>query len=66
MTVTRSDLPPQANLLLHVMYEHQHVGGKGAMTSGEIILHASDELFEHKGDIEAAVASIRKRCGLNP
>jgi len=53
-------LSPEANLVLLVVYEQQHLAGKSSVSRAEVERICSDELSEH-GTVEAAVAAVKKR-----
>lgn len=61
----KEKITPQQELILHILYEHQHLTGKDSISSAEIEMHIADAIFDF-GDPEKAIAGIRARCGLAP
>ncbi len=56
-------MPLPALLMLHVMYEYQHLAGRKRLTSERATRYFNDTVDEF-GSLEAAIDGIRDRCGL--
>ncbi len=59
-----ANMPLPALLMLHVMYEYQHLAGRKGLTPEQARTYYN-QTIEEFGSLEASIAGIRDRCGLS-